>query len=182
MSYMKIRKAEISDLMEISCIYAYAREQMKKNGNPDQWGDDKPSLKTIRQDIESRNSYILESGGKICGVFVLVSGDEPTYQTIDGKWLNDKPYGTIHRVAGNGTEKGILKHCLEFCERRIGNIRIDTHKDNVIMQHLLVKCGYNRCGIIYVEDGTPRIAYQKYILLSDQQGSSLSPHLNILIE
>lgn len=29
------------------------------------------------------------------------------------------------------------------------------------MQKLLEKYGYIKCGIIHVEDGTPRIAYQK---------------------
>jgi RimJ/RimL family protein N-acetyltransferase len=44
---------------------------------------------------------------------------------------------------------------------QIPNIRIDTHRDNAIMQHLLEKNGFVKCGIIYVEDGSPRIAYQK---------------------
>lgn len=135
---------------------------MKKNGNPKQWGDNRPTPETVARDIEHENSYVIEVSGKICGVFALIIGDEPTYQIIEGKWLNDKPYGTIHRVAGDGSVKGILKECLKFCESKIGNIRIDTHADNTIMQHLLQKNGYTRCGIIHVEDGTPRIAYQKY--------------------
>ena len=36
--------------------------------------------------------------------------------------------------------------------------------DNQIMQHLLEKNGFTRCGIIHVADGTPRIAYQKLAL------------------
>ena len=47
--------------------------------------------------------------------------------------------------------------CLEHCE----SLRADTHADNKIMQHLLEKNGFTRCGIIHVADGTPRIAYQR---------------------
>lgn len=159
---MNIRKSTAPDFENILRIYACAREKMKKNGNPKQWGDNRPTPETVARDIEHENSYVIEVSGKICGVFALIIGDEPTYQIIEGKWLNDKPYGTIHRVAGDGSVKGILKECLKFCESKIGNIRIDTHADNTIMQHLLQKNGYTRCGIIHVEDGTPRIAYQKY--------------------
>ena len=42
-----------------------------------------------------------------------------------------------------------------------GNLKIDTHEDNVVMQHVLEKNGFERCGKIYTHDGTPRIAYQK---------------------
>lgn len=161
--YMNIRKPAISELDNILHIYAYAREQMKKNGNPSQWGDDKPDRETIIQDIKNGYSYAIENAGKICGVFALLSGRESTYRIIEGKWLNDEPYGTIHRVASDGSVKGILKECLDFCEKQVGNIRIDTHENNKTMQHLLEKYGYIKCGIIYVEDGSPRIAYQKCI-------------------
>lgn len=49
---------------------------------------------------------------------------------------------------------------MEFCKGRWGNLRIDTHADNHTMQHLIQKHGFQKCGIVYVEDGTPRIAYQ----------------------
>ena len=161
---MNIRKPVMSELDNILRIYACAREQMKKNGNPSQWGDDKPKLQTIIQDIKNEYSYIIENEGKICGVFALLFGEEPSYRIIEGKWANDKPYGTIHRVASDGSVKGILKECLDFCEKQAGYIRIDTHEDNKIMQHLLGKYGYIKCGIIHVEDGSPRIAYQKCTL------------------
>ena len=36
--------------------------------------------------------------------------------------------------------------------------------------HLLESEGFTRCGIIHVEDGTPRIAYQRLSLTQSQQG------------
>ena len=160
---MTIKKSTMKYIDDIMEIYSYAREQMKKNGNPTQWGDNRPSRKTIENDIQLGNSYMIEENGIICGVFSFVLGEDKTYQVIEGKWLNDDQYGTIHRVASNGRVKGILEFCLRFCEDKISNIRVDTHEDNKIMQHLLEKNGYIKCGIIYVDDGSPRIAYQKCV-------------------
>lgn len=160
---MKIRPANSSDLDCILKIYEYAREQMRLSGNPAQWGDNRPSRETVELDIAEKHAYvILNQQGQICGVFAFLIGEEPTYRLIEnGNWLNDQPYGVIHRIAGNGKEKGVLAAALSWCEKWIKNIRIDTHEDNHIMQHLLQKFGYQRCGRIYVEDGSPRIAYQK---------------------
>lgn len=159
---MTIRPADNRDLKSIMEIYSHAREQMRLSGNPGQWGNDKPSLETIQNDIEKKQSYVIIEQNRICGVFAFIIGADPTYRLIEnGAWLNDEPYGTIHRIAGNGKVKGILASALSFCETRTDNIRIDTHDDNRIMQHLLAKYGFQRCGYIYVEDGSRRTAYQK---------------------
>jgi ribosomal protein S18 acetylase RimI-like enzyme len=91
--------------------------------------------------------------------------EDPTYGYIDGAWMNDEPYGVIHRIASDGERRGIFKNVLEFCKekmavRNIKNLRIDTHADNKPMQHLVEKYDFNRCGIIYLGNGSPRIAYQ----------------------
>ena len=52
---------------------------------------------------------------------------------------------------------------LDFCFRRSPNLRIDTHRDNVIMQHLMQRHGFTRCGIIYLANGDERLAYQKIL-------------------
>lgn len=152
----------MSDLPRIEQIYAFAREQMKKNGNPDQWGDDKPARETLINDIETSVSHVIEEEGTICGVFVFFVGEEPDYYVIeDGEWKHDSPYGVIHRVAGDGSRKGILGIVAAYCSSVIPNLRIDTHQDNRIMQHVLEKNGFQRRGIVYVEGGSRRIAYEK---------------------
>ncbi|MCM1136876.1 MAG: N-acetyltransferase [Clostridium sp.] len=158
---MTVRTACIEDLENILPIYSYAREQMALNGNPTQWGNDKPPVSLLINDIKKLNLYLIEENDRPVGVFAFIIGVEPTYQEINGAWLNALPYGTVHRVASNGVVKGILNKCLNFCESLLPNIRIDTHKDNAIMRHLLEKEGFQECGIIHVEDGTPRIAYQR---------------------
>ncbi len=158
---LQIRKATLTDLPQILPIYAYARQQMSQNGNPTQWGTDKPDPETIQQDIQNGHLYFMETNGQPAGVFAFWAGTEPTYQHIEGRWLNNLPYGVIHRIASNGKCPGIFSHCLEFCGAMTQNIRIDTHKENRIMRLLLEQNGFQECGIIYVEDQTPRLAFQR---------------------
>ena len=160
---MDIQIATNNDLNEILEIFKYARKFMKENGNPNQWKDNRPSSTLIEEDIKHQQFYCIKQDDVIVGVFAFIIGDDITYHHIEGKWLNDAPYGVIHRIASNGKTKGILNAALNYCESHVSNIRIDTHEDNKIMQHLLEKRGYQKCGIIYVDDGTPRIAYQKEI-------------------
>ena len=157
-----IRKATTSDLPVILEIYSYAREFMRKNGNPTQWSDKYPEESLLRSDIENHNLYVVVESGHICGVFAFIIGPDETYSRIEqGEWLSKDEYGTIHRVAGDGTVHGLLQKAVSYCEQKIPHLRIDTHQDNQIMQHVILKCGFQECGIIYVNDGSPRIAYEK---------------------
>ena len=136
---MPIRLATTADLPAISAIYAFARTQMAKDNNPTQWGKSHPPLDLLKADITAKHLYVIEEAGNIGGVFAFILGEDPTYQQIDGAWLNDQPYGTIHRIAGNGKIKGTFSKALAFCEQLEPNIRIDTHQNNKRMQHLLEK-------------------------------------------
>ena len=161
----EIRNSREDDLDRMLEIYAYAREQMKLHGNPTQWIT-YPERDLLEYDIRLGRSYVLESEGKVCGTFVFVTGDDPSYGIIeDGAWLNDHPYGTIHRIASDGTQRGILSEAVDFAFERVADIRIDTHGDNKVMQNALAKLGFAKCGTIYciddVSDHSPRIAYQK---------------------
>lgn len=155
----RVEKATMSDLPRILEIYAYAREFMEKTGNPNQWGTTHPPINQLRRDIEQGRLYAVKAGDILRGVFYFCVEEDPTYAVIhDGAWHEDKPYGVIHRIASDGSG-GILKTAVEFAKERIGYLRIDTHEDNRVMQKALRKLGFLRCGIIYIADGTPRIAY-----------------------
>ena len=156
-----IRTALPSDWQDIMDIYANARRFMKENGNPTQWGDTAPSEKVIREDIRLGRSYVYETDGRVQGVFSMIPGEDPTYRVIEGAWLNDKPYCAVHRVASRGEVKGVASLILTWCLDRCGNIRIDTHHDNLPMQRVLERNGFHQCGRIWTDDGTPRIAYQR---------------------
>lgn len=157
---MHIRKATMDDLTEIMDIYRAAQDFMIASGNPNQWGHFYPTEELILDDIDKKRSYLICDDDNPHGVFALFDGAEPTYQYIEnGEWLNDNPYVTLHRIASDGKAHGIFKCAIEYCKSVSDNIRIDTHKNNKIMQKQIEKNGFVKCGTIYVADGSPRIAY-----------------------
>lgn len=161
---MRIRKTTAEDLDSVMELYAQARRFMREHGNPDQWGTAHPPRDMIVEDIRRGCSYVCEEDGELLGTFYLARETEPDYRVIyEGSWLDDEPYGVMHRVACPGRKKGTGTFCLNWCvEHSGGNLRIDTHRDNLPMQHMLEKNGFTRCGIIYMADGGERIAFQKH--------------------
>lgn len=159
---MEIRKTRPEDLAEVMEIYARAREFMAQTGNPQQWSGGYPQEELIRQDIAEGISYVGVQDGRIEAVFVYFFGEDPTYRVIEnGSWVNEEPYGVIHRIASRGTVQGAGSQCLQWGFAQCRNLRMDTHDDNQVMQHVLEKNGFKRCGRIYLMDGRPRVAYQK---------------------
>ncbi len=157
---MNIVKASNHNLEEILAVYETARSFMAANGNPSQWSGGYPSAELLTADINSNKLHIIEDNGVIEGVFYFSPGPDPTYEYIKGQWLNPLPYSVIHRVASRGKKRGILKLVVNFCLDLSDNIKIDTHADNIVMQKALEKLGFKKCGIIYLENGEERIAYQ----------------------
>ena len=164
---MMIRNSTGQDFDRMMEIYAFARDYMAEHGNPNQWGPTNwPPEDLIHNDIQSGNSYVcVNDEGKVIGTFYYICGKdiEPTYRDItDGAWLDDSPYGVVHRIAGDGSERGIGAFCINWAFAQSGHLRIDTHGDNVVMQNLVKKLGFKHCGTIYVEeDDYPRLAFEK---------------------
>ena len=152
-------KSSVDRLEEIEAIYERARSYMKYTGNPEQWAGGYPSKEIILSDIEGGNLYVILGDG-IEAVFAFVQGEDPTYEYIEGKWLNSLPSCAVHRVASAGKTKGMLSCIMDYCFSVCDNIKIDTHKDNKVMQHQLEKYGFRPCGTVFLENGDPRIAYQ----------------------
>ncbi len=151
----------MSDLDRVMEIYAIAKRYMDEKGNPTQWVDGYPQRDLIEDDIVRGESYVVLENGEIHGVFMFMQRVEPTYAVIeDGAWQNDLPYGTIHRVASDGRLRGMFDAIVAYCRASIENLRVDTHRDNYPMQKAIARNGFVRCGIVYMEDGTKRIAYQ----------------------
>ena len=139
---MKIIKANETHIPEILEIYTKARKFMKENGNPTQWEEGYPS----------REIVVVE--------FVFIIGEDPTYRVIyQGAWRSEKEYGTIHRIASDGTTKGFARRCFDFCREKCSYLRIDTHANNKPMQGAIRSYGFQECGIIHTRDGSDRIAF-----------------------
>ena len=159
---ISIDKSKKEDTNNIMPLFSRARDYMEQTGNPNQWINGYPSEEQILKDIADDSSFVCRNAErKIIATFCFRIGVDPTYARIDnGNWLNDNPYGVIHRLASDGTVKGIALQCFDWCFQQIKTIRVDTHADNKVMQHLFLKYGFQYCGIIYTHNGTERLAYQ----------------------
>ena len=132
--------------------------------------------------VDERQAAGTECGGVgqaegIIGTMALIPGPDPTYSYIEGEWPGDEPYYVIHRIATAAPGRNVARimygwafeHIAHLqddgCEQSddsppsVSTIRIDTHRDNCIMKHILTKYGFKMCGVIYLEDGAPRDAY-----------------------
>ncbi len=155
-----IRPAQETDLPVIMDIYAAAREQMRAAGNTTQWGSTYPPEETVRADLTAGHLYVLETPDTcIQAVFCFFMGDEPLYRDPQAHWSKEASYGVVHRIASTGTVKGAGAACLRWAVEQAGYLRIDTHKDNKAMQHVLRKLGFHECGAVKAHDGTPRLAF-----------------------
>ena len=159
---MEIRKSKPEDINQIMDCIDTARQLMRESGNQIQWTNGYPSRDLMLESIGNGFNFLIFENGEVVATFDFIIGDDPNYSFIEnGAWLNDEKYGVIHRLASNGKAKGVAKFCFEWCFFQFPNIRIDTHETNIPMQKVLEKLGYEKCGIIYVADGTPRLAFQK---------------------
>lgn len=198
-----IRHATMDDFDAIMSVYAYARKKMAETGNPRQWGDKYPLPERIQADIEGGHTLLLvddaaamadppqdpdypepeldEHRGeheRIIGVFALFHDDDPDYRVIDGAWLDDQPYTTIHRVASSGLARHAASDLLNWSMRHFENVRADTGLKNYAMQHILETHGFTKCGNIIMPQNKDidqvRVAYQRHDSLGSSVGKARS--------
>ena len=155
-----IRVATMDDLARAHEVIGIGRATMRAAGNTVQWSPDGSTEAGITEDISLRRCYVMEDERGIYGVFALVLGDDPTYGYIEGAWKDSSPYGTIHRIASDGTHRGVLAECVKWSMAQIPHLRIDTHESNLAMRGAIEGLGFTYCGTIYIADGTPRRAYE----------------------
>ena len=138
---------------------------MRASGNALQWVNGYPSREVIETDISAGEGFVVVCGGRIIGYFAYIPSPEPTYNYMEGgSWLEDSlPYHVVHRIASVPEVHGVFRAIMDWCFERDGNIRVDTHRDNHIMQLCLEAYGFICCGIIFLSDGAPRLAYQKWL-------------------
>ena len=159
------RPATASDIPAILPVLDAARRIMRESGNPNQWADGYPSADAIRKDIERGGGFVIEDDGRIVAYFAFLPSPEPTYDVIEGgSWVDETlPYHVIHRIASFPDAHGVFSDIIAWSLERERNLRIDTHRDNRIMQHCIRKAGFRYCGIIYLANGDERLAYQLII-------------------
>lgn len=164
---MKLRLTTINDIEDVMAIINEAKSYFKEQGI-DQWQDGYPNNDTIINDINNHEAYVLEDNGEVIATAMISKNIEPTYNYIEGKWLQNNPYLVVHRIAiknnqkGKGLAKVILDEALKI-HPNFPSIRMDTHDDNLSMQRFLIKYGFTYCGTIYLESKDTRRAYEKLL-------------------
>ncbi len=168
---MKVRPASKADINDVlGCVRRIKREYFEANNIP-QWNDDYPSREIFSADVDKKSLYVMHMGEVLVGFGVFSAENEPTYNEIDGEWLTDGGnYLVVHRFGinpdwhGMGMGSALIGLADKICEvKKIPSIRVDTHESNISMQKLLEKCGYKKCGTIHLQNGDPRIAFEKII-------------------
>ena len=157
-----IRLAIASDVERIMEVLAAARQIMRDSGNTNQWINGYPTVEAVLCDIEHEGGFVVEDDGVVVAYFAMLPSPEPTYVNIyNGAWLDDVlTYHVVHRMGGVPVVHDIFVDVMDYCFSVDRNIRVDTHRDNKIMRHLIVKYGFEYCGIIYLANGDERLAYQ----------------------
>ena len=160
---MYIRKATYDDIPALMPLFESAKAIMRSSGNMNQWGSGYPSQEVVCKDIEQGVCYVASEyeNGVIEATMAFIPGPDPTYSVIEGgAWLNDEPYYVIHRIAVAKPGKGYARYLLDWAFAHCATVRIDTHRDKIIMHHILHGYGFTRCGVIYLANGDARDAYQ----------------------
>jgi hypothetical protein len=167
-----IRPATAADIPALRPVFEAAKSIMRADGNHEQWSAPGfPDDALLLRDIDRGGGYVIESrypvptghlvASQPVAYFALLPSPEPTYDYIEGAWLTDEPYGVIHRIASYPDVHGIFSAIIDFAAARYPRLRIDTHRDNRIMQHVITAAGFTYCGIIWLPDGTERLAYER---------------------
>lgn len=167
----EIKRTKREDLSVIMRIVNMSKETFAEEGI-DQWQKGYPKRDDFLQDMMMNESFAIFEDDCVVGTLMISKNPETTYKDIhQGTWLQDGPYAVVHRFTIDpiSRRQGLATKTLEELERMlksfetIKSIRMDTHKNNLGMQGLLEKLGYEYCGIIYLKNGDARYAYEKLI-------------------
>ena len=156
---LEMRAARAEDIDRVMEVYAAAQEYMIASGNPTQWRRAYPTRELIEADVAFGRCRVLTEDGVIRAVAAICDGEDPAYPGIVGKWLNNKPYITIHRIASDGKCRGVFRFVADECKRLCDNVRVDTHENNRKMRENIAACGFIPCGTVFMADGSPRLAF-----------------------
>lgn len=166
---MRVRPAKKSDLSDIvNCAERIKSEYFLRHDIP-QWNNGYPSKEDFAADIEAGRLFVMYLGEALIGFISAGVEHDPCYDVVyDGEWTSEEPYVVIHRLGinpdwhgmGMGTSLyGIAERLCEALD--VHAIRADTHEKNEAMIHFLEKNGFRKVGVIHLQNGEPRIAFEK---------------------
>lgn len=175
---MEFRKAGAAHIERLAALYADARAAIAAF-SIDQWQDGYPRVTDIENDIRRDELWIGMTGERIDCAAALLCGKpgetsvDHTYDRIEnGAWLTctRKDYAAVHRVAcaswarSTGCASQLMAYLAELArENGKWSLRVDTHEGNLAMRKMLAKNEFAYCGVIYLENGDKRVAYERIL-------------------
>ena len=162
MNKYSIRPTAERDIKSVMAMYDHSRALMRAAGNSVQWVG-YPTLAQLHEDMRRNASFVvINADGAPAGTFALVPGEEPTYNVIvHGRWIDTvTPYATMHRLAKRPETRGIAEAAFNYAKQQYPHLRIDTHESNRALRHLADQEEFVECGIVFMGDGTERLAYE----------------------
>lgn len=165
---MIFRPATPEDLPAILVILEAAIRRLSEAG-VDQWQHGYPNRTRIEADLEEGIGYVVEEEDRVVAYGAVIFTGEPSYREIEGAWLTEvEDYVVVHRmcvadeVVGRGYGRRFMQAVEQLSRGRVQSFRVDTHADNRVMQSLLPRLGFTRCGIIYFES-RHLVAFEKIL-------------------
>ena len=165
---MIFRPAMPEDVPAIMTLVEAAVRRLGAMG-VDQWQDGYPNRGRIDQDVAEGIGYVIEGADRVVAYGAVILTGEEAYRAIDGGWLTEEEnYVVVHRmcvadaVVGQGFGRRFMEAVEQLSRGRVRSFRVDTHADNRVMQSLLPRLGFTRCGTIRI-DGRPFEAFEKII-------------------
>lgn len=160
-----LRQASGADIPEIMLILAQGREAQRRQGFM-QWADGYPALESVEADIRLGHGYVFEVEGLVAA-YVAIACEDSEYERLGAIWRHEAPYGTLHRmaIADGFRGRGLAATVFGLAEDRLRelgarSVRVDTGKDNAVMQRVLARRQYVCLGLHTFVWG-PRVAFEK---------------------
>lgn len=178
-----MRPATVDDVPAIVATLEAGRALLAADGIG-QWQDGAgPDVDLVTSDVARSWGRVFLIGGQVAATAALIDEPEPAYdQVVEGAWQvrgdavtragTTCPYATIHRVAVAPAFRGMhvaqrfyARLIEEARARGFAEIRVDTHADNVRMQHVIASAGFTRAGTVRISDDPKdlRWAYQLFL-------------------
>lgn len=177
-----MRPATVDDVPAIVATLEAGRALLAADGI-DQWQDGTgPDVDLVTEDVERGWGRVFLVDGQVAATAALIDEPEPNYaHMLEGAWrvlegeaapAGASSYATIHRVAVAPAFRGMhvaqrfyARLVEEARARGFAEIRVDTHADNVRMQHVIASAGFTRAGTVCMDgnEADQRWAYQLFL-------------------
>lgn len=179
LGYYTSRPAVHADFKEASSLLHRTREELVSLGMADE-GKKYPSSRRLMRNIKKGLLHVVEDAdGRLIGVFAVTVDPDKNYERgIEGAWLSGNEGGSAYAVLRwacvepDARRRGVGMFMLDKalgCARAAGkaSLRCDIHPANEPMRNLLAKQGFERCGVVEVQDTLGRVkrrqAYERLI-------------------